>query len=302
MRMPRHKSRLDTFYHLFTRVAGSLDYYPLQDPRAYRELIRRIRFYTRVYCCRLVAFEILGSHYHLIVFFRRFRRLPRRKLRRRAQLLFGSRFTLVTGRWTAADWEKFNHKLFDLSAFMHHLNGEYAKWYNQETNRRGHFWADRFKNVELLDKKAVRGCLFYVELNTLKAGMVQRVGQWKGGSAWARMQGRDRDLMPIERLFDGGPKQAFQAYRQQLLLMGLMIIRWRQGRVLGSQEAEGTADGSAWRQRFWTDGIAVGGREKVQRILDDYRQRGLYERRCNPVRQVGEDTYSLREQRSHARC
>ncbi|UCF38396.1 MAG: hypothetical protein JSU96_06000 [Acidobacteriota bacterium] len=301
MRLPRHKSPLDAFYHLITHVAGHFGHYPLQKPEPCRELIHRIRFYTRVYCCRLVAFEILGSHYHLIVFFRRFRRLPLRKLRRRAQLLYGSRFTLVTRHWTAADWEKFNHKLFDLSAFMHHLNGEYAKWYNQEYNRRGHFWAGRFKNTELLDARAVQNCLFYVELNALKAGMVKRAGQWKGGSAWARMQGRDRDLMPIEKLFDGGPKQAFEAWRQQLVLQGLMISRWRQGRVLGSQEAEAELSTALWRERFWTDGIAVGGREEVEQVLRDYRQQGLFTRRCRATRQPGQHTYSLREQRSHAR-
>jgi len=299
--MPRHKSPLDTFYHLITHVAGHLGDYPLQEPEARRELLRRIRFYTRVYCCRLVAFEILGSHYHLIVFFRRFRRLPLRKLRRRAQLLFGSRFTLVTGRWTAADWEKFNHKLFDLSAFMHHLNGEYAKWYNQEYNRRGHFWADRFKNVELLDGTALERCLFYVELNALKAGMVQRAGQWKGGSAWARMQGWDRDLMPIERLFEGGPKQAFATYRQRLLLAALMLRRAKQGRLVGSQEWEAEVRWWLESQRFWKDGIAVGSRERVERLLTDYRQRGLYGRRKNAVKQLDGTLYSLREQRSHAR-
>ena len=59
MRRARHKSQEDAFYHICTRVAGAPDYYPLEDQNAAEKLLWMIQFFIEVYCCQLVAFEIM---------------------------------------------------------------------------------------------------------------------------------------------------------------------------------------------------------------------------------------------------
>jgi REP element-mobilizing transposase RayT len=286
MRKARQKSLEDAYYHLTTRVAGLPDFYPFMDKPARRKLRWMIRHYTRIYAATLLAFQIMGSHYHAILWMRCFTVLARRELERRARLLWGDRMAERTARWTDEDWDRFNHKLFDLSALMQHINGEFAKWYNRRSGRRGHFWADRYKNPQLMDEAALRRCVVYVETNGTRAGMVDRPEQWAESSAWLRYHGLDGELMPLEQIFPAGsPEEAYRMYRELLEL-----------RCLADREHH------SGRERFQTDATIVSSRaERVERFLAEARDRGYYRRRRNPVPQLDGLLYTDREQRSNAR-
>lgn len=280
-----------------TRVAGGLNDFPLMQLEARRKLLDMIDLYTRAYACVVVSFQIMGTHYHLILWMEKFRTLSRDELLRRATLLWGEQARLKTAHWSRQAWERFNRRLFDLSALMQHLNGEYAKWYNRRYDRRGHFWGDRFKNVELLDLKALRQCLAYVETNATRAHLVARPEQWEMSSAWRRHHHQDADLMPLDEIFpDVEPERAFETYRRELDERQ-QVDRDRE-REAALTQPRAAAGG---RERFFTDGIAVGSRENVARVLADYQQQGHYPRRKHPIPQRDGRLYSLREQRSHAR-
>lgn len=288
MRRARHKSTESTYYHLITRVAGAPEDYPLQEPEARDRLIELVEFFVQVYSCVLVSFAIMGSHYHLILWMEQFRVLEREELERRARLLWGEKAQRKTAGWSAQAWERFNRKLFDLSALMQHVNGEYAKWHNQRYGRRGHFWGDRFKNLELLDRAALQRCLLYIETNATRAQLVKHPEQWRASSAWRRAQGLAEGLMPIEKIFADVPaEQAFETYRERL----------EQRR---REDEEKARQGESGRQRFFSDGIAVGSQAEVARVLEEYRRKGLYQRRKNPIPQLSGELYTVREQRSHA--
>jgi len=135
-------------------VAGFPRYYPLKDPLAGQRLLNTILFYVSAYCCEIAAYTIMGNHYHLILFIKEFTKLSRSELKSRANLLYGNRTELKTHSWSDEAWDQFNRKLFDLSALMQHINGEYAKWFNKQFDRRGHLWVDRYKNPEFFDLRA----------------------------------------------------------------------------------------------------------------------------------------------------
>ncbi len=171
-RTARHKSSETATYHLMNRVAGSPRFFPLQSPLAQRKLTETIRFYVSAYRYRMIAFEVLNNHYHLIVRFKKFRELTRLQLEEAADGMYGKRWKTKTKSWDWGRWLFFNRRLFNVSALMQHVNGEYAKWFNRAHGRRGHLWGDRFKNPELMDLHATQECLLYVELNALRAGLV----------------------------------------------------------------------------------------------------------------------------------
>lgn len=152
MRRARHVSQDSAFYHITTRVAGLPDYFPLKDRPAARRLRRMIFQYTRAFCCRLAAFSIMDNHYHFIVFMEKFRFLGRPELERRARLFYGHRYEPATRSWNDLRWQQFNRKLFEVSDLMQMINGEYGKWFNRRSGRRGHLWGDRFSNPQLLDR------------------------------------------------------------------------------------------------------------------------------------------------------
>ncbi len=289
MRRARHKSPESTFYHLITRVVSHQSFFPFKDAVARQKLQDLIFAYVRAYSCRLAAFELMSTHYHLILWMECFRRLSRRELKHRAFLLWGEQARTKTAGWTAADWQWFNRKLFDLSALMQHVNGEYAKWYNRTYGRSGHFWGARFKSLELLDRTGLERCLVYVETNVTRAHVVKRPEQWRWSSAWQRFHGRGEELIPIEEIFTQvSAEGAYESYRERL------EAKWR-------EDERKEAAGWSTRERVFSDGIALGVEMAVRRLIERKRREGIYRRRRHPVAQFGGALYSVREQRSHAR-
>lgn len=295
MRRRRHLNPDTTYYHLITRVAGKIGDYPLQDPEPRARLIDLIERYCSVFLAELAAWSILGSHYHLVARMHAYRELERAELLDRACRLWGRRIAeLKTAHWGEAAWQRFNRQLFSLPALMHRLNGDYARWYNRRYGRRGHFWAERYKNLELLDAQAVRDCLLYVETNAVRAGLASEAAQWPATSAWRRYHGQNQGLITLQTLFETPtPEAGYAVYRQAL-------ETYRETDAQGNPVSK-----YFWlteRQRFFSDGIAVArDPKKIEALLQAYREKGLYDRRKHPIRQLDGELFTLREQRSHAR-
>ena len=154
-RQARQKSEQAAFYHLFNRAAGDPRDLPFDRGANARRFLSIFEFYLGLYCCRLASFQLMGNHYHCVVQFEGFRPLSREQLEEKARLRFGRRRRLRTRHWDASRWEQFQRHLFDVSCFMQHVNGEFAKWFNRRWGRRGPFWADRFKNPQLLNEAAL---------------------------------------------------------------------------------------------------------------------------------------------------
>ncbi len=306
-RTARHKSSEAAFYHLTNRVTGWTDWFPFEDQRARRKLLDLMLFYVSVYRCRLAAFQIMGNHFHFVVHFEKPRSLSREELEDIAHKLYGQKAEKKTAEWTVAEWEAFNQRLFDVSKLMQNVDGQYARWYNRQFRRRGHFWSERFKNPELLGTEAVQDAILYVELNAVRAGLVKRPEQWKWGSARWRFTGKDHDLIALEELFPSEPgTDVYSSYRARLYYRGAVPTRENQAAIplwiLDQEERRGFTRAGAFRRRlrFLTDGLAVGPAEKVAQLLETYRKQGRYRRRRHPIPQLGGVLYSLREQRSHA--
>ncbi len=307
-RAPRHKSQKAAFYHLYNRVAGDPKYFPFRERRVARKFLSLFERYLELYFCSLASFELMWNHFHSVVFFEAYRELHRDELEHRARLRFGRLWRLKTRHWDESHWQQFNRDLFDVSRFMQHVNGEFAKWFNRRFGRRGPFWADRFKNPELLDLQAVQNVVLYTELNAVRAGLVERPEDYRMGSAYWRWADKKTDLlMPLEELFppERG-EDAFTTYRALLYYRGAVATKDNQAvipdSIVRQEEERGFARPGVFRQTlpFITNGVAIGSWQKVSALLEEYRQKRHYKRRRNPIPQLGGLFFSLREQRSHA--
>ena len=75
--------------------------------------------------------------------------------------------------WPEARWKRLQEHLFDVSEFVRKVQGAFATWYNRTFNRKGHLWGDRFKSTLLGGPEAVLDAALYVELNAVRAGLVE---------------------------------------------------------------------------------------------------------------------------------
>jgi hypothetical protein len=301
-RQARLLSEEDAWYHVMNRAAGDPTLHPLEEPRAQQKLLDLVRLYTSVYSCRLGAYTLMGNHYHLVVFMEKYRELSREELERRARRLYGRGYRSRLR--CDKDWERFNKRLFKLSELMRNIDGQFTAWYNPYCGRRGGFWADRYKSVWLEDLKALQDCLLYVELNPVRAGLVELPEQWRAGSAWSRAQGKTEGLVPLSEVFvEENPGREYESYRGRLLYRGMEPGREGQAQipawVVEAEQQRGFAKPGVFRQslRWMTDGVVLGSRSRIDQVLGVCQERGIYQRRSKAVSQLEGLFFTLREQR-----
>jgi len=55
---------------------------------------------------------------------------------------------------------------------MRSIKQTFSRWYNKTNGRTGYFWGDRFKSIWLQDGKSLLTCLAYIDLNPIRAKLV----------------------------------------------------------------------------------------------------------------------------------
>jgi len=66
----------------------------------------------------------------------------------------------------------------NLSDAMRQVNSKYAMYFNKKYERVGHLWQDRFKSWYITDERYLWVLFKYIELNPIKANLVEKFGQW----------------------------------------------------------------------------------------------------------------------------
>ena len=297
----------DAWYHLHARIAGRRGVFPLAEPLPMRRLIDTIKHFSSIYFCEVAAFTVMGNHYHLVVRFDAQRPIDRDELRSRSRIMYPSKASqLMIDSWGEEQWEHYRRRLFDVSEFMRNIQASYARWFNRSFDRRGRFWADRFKSSVLGDERAVLDCILYVELNPVRAGLVDRPEEWQGSSVYLREIGRDDWLSALTRVVNQPKKtEALTEFRELLYYRG--AVPTKEGQAAISQEvleqeiARGFETRGVYLRRlgYFVDGLAIGSEEFIRGHLVRFREEGRYLRRKNPIPQLGGIHLSLREQRGH---
>lgn len=317
-RMPReYDSTRPNWQHVCNRVAGPPDWFPLvsesgEPNEAGWALIRLFQSLTRVYFCRRAALVVTGNHYHAVLHFEAERRVGRKELLRRAQLLMGEqRAKKELSGWSCLQWKRFAKRLFQMPDMMHDLGGAFARLCNDAWGRRGPLWISRYKNTELLDLKAVQESLLYIELSAQRAGLALGPEQWEMSSSCWRLQGRPQaqEMVPLSELFPEATRcgvKVEEYYRAKLLWRGTEACRETDTSLpdcVARVECDSSLPRGAYlrRRRFFVEGRALGSAELVRRRILSKRQCGFYARRFHPIPQLGGFLFTLREQRSHAR-
>jgi len=165
-------------------------------------LEERIHDLARYFAVAVDAYAIMSNHFHLVVYFdpQECNRWSDEEVADRWLAVFPPR----TNVQAAVDQqaivnlhreillqtpEKLLHArqtLGSLSMFMKHLKQPVAYKANKEDRCSGHFFEGRFYSGALLNENAIIATMAYVDLNPVRAKLVQHIDEYKAASGYKR--------------------------------------------------------------------------------------------------------------------
>ncbi len=146
-------------YHVLTRGNNRQNIF--QYERDYERYIEILLKYKEKYGYKLYHYVLMTNHVHLVV------------------------ETVVNGG--------------SLAEIMKGVNLSYAQYYKGKYRHIGHFWQDRYKSIIISKDNYLLACGSYVELNPVRAQMVDDPKEYRWSSYRAYGHGRE-DLLVDEHV------------------------------------------------------------------------------------------------------
>jgi putative transposase len=276
------------YYHCMTRVVAGERLLGERERGVLSELIWRVGEFSGV---RVLTYAVLSNHFHVLVGVSPVGELSDAELVRRYRVLCGGHGggqwgpkPEVLEHWLEQEvpegrlWrERLRARMGDVSAFMQTLKQRFTRWYNRTHGRFGTLWAERFKSV--LVEGAARTLSTvgaYIDLNAVRAGLVEDPGQYRWCGYGEAMGGRSRAREGLKGLYGGGEwSEVVSRYRRLLFGKGAggalgqgKIARERVVEVLRAGGRVSRAEALRCRVRYFSDAVVLGSSEFVQRWLE----------------------------------
>ena len=174
-------------YHIISRTA--LDGLVIGDVENefLAALIRRL---SSVYFAEVLGFCLMGTHFHLLVRMHPGTEFTDDEIKRRFRLYYGddNKRELSQGQIPL-----FRLKWASLSEYVKEIKQGFSRFYNKLHNRKGFFWAERFKSVIVENGDTLINCLAYIDLNPVRAGIVKRPEEYRFCSLGYHVQTGNKD-------------------------------------------------------------------------------------------------------------
>jgi REP element-mobilizing transposase RayT len=197
----------------------ALDGYPLGDVEK-DFLLDLLKRFSALYFTEILGFCLMGNHFHLLVKMIPENRFTDEEIKKRFDAHYGDSREFVEGQIPY-----FREKLSSLSEFMREIKVGFARYYNKRHNRQGYFWGDRFKSVIVDKGETLVNCLAYIDLNPLRAGLVERPEDYRWNSFGYHLQTENNDQFlstdfGLEEFNVEGRKERIKRYRRYVYEAG----------------------------------------------------------------------------------
>jgi len=93
-------------------------------------------------------------------------------------------------------------RLDSAGQLMKALGQRYVQYFNRTYRRSGTLWEGRFRSCLLQDEAYLLNCMRYIELNSVRAGMVDHLGNYPWSSYRANAQGEPSGLVEPHGLYN----------------------------------------------------------------------------------------------------
>ena len=137
---------------------------------------------------------------------------------------------------------------------MQLIAGRTAQEYNERKNRHGAFWEDRYHATAIEADEHLHRCLVYIDLNMVRAGVVNHPGEWKENGFTEIHKPPKRyaiiDLQSLSELSGFADLRDFQRAHRQWVEQAL-------------------ENGLASRDDRWSESIAVGSLAFIDQVKNE---------------------------------
>ncbi len=289
-------------YHVVSRIVDRTFRMDDREKEIFRGMMRRAEAFCGV---RVLTYAILSNHFHLLVEVPERGDVSEAELFRRMTALYGrAHVAAVQKQW--AEWrrtgaarlveeqqERLRARMGDVSAFVKTLKQRYSMSYNGRHGRKGTLWEDRFKSVLVENGEQAKATVAaYIDLNPVRAKIVPdpKDYRWSGygeacgggklarkglvavhGSRWSEQPGGWRHVAKRYRvlLYTAG-EEKHEAYGGRVVRPGLVTAEV--DRVIAGGGKLTLQQALRCRVRYFTDGMAVGGKAFVNGVFEANRR------------------------------
>lgn len=180
-------------YHVISRTA--LPGFPMGDIEK-EYLVNLIKKLSSVYFVEMLGFSAMSTHFHSVLRMHTGEGVSDEEIRERFRIYYGGdgKRKLMDGQIPGfrAKWES-------LSEYMKEVKQSFSRWYNKNHERKGTFWAERFKSLLVEEGDTLVKLLAYVDLNAVRAGIVQRPEEYRWCSYGYHIQaGNKGDFLSLD--------------------------------------------------------------------------------------------------------
>jgi putative transposase len=299
-------SQSEGSFHIISRVAGQKILLHDQEKEYFMKLLERL---TSGFFVQIHAFCIMGNHFHILASGREqeAKKVSKEELLKRYRRLYPKESEPPPGSYLPngdlipdedGGIERLRERLGSISRFVQELKQSFSRWYNKTHNRKGYLWSDRFKGVILSKGQAQLMCSAYIDLNPVRANIVQVPEEYRWSSLGLQVRNPRRakrllTLLSVSSTEDwSGPASEIVEKFKSVMPDSLA---WYRGFVycLGGIECEGKAtisreildkvisyhgklglgDRFRYRVRNISEGVAMGSYDFIARIQEKFQRK-----------------------------
>ena len=318
----------EAYYHCVSRVVDRQFIFGDTEREMFVQMMRK---YERFYGVQVMTFCVMSNHFHILV------HVPKRpevmpsdeELLSEIKRIY-SMEAFIQVRWQLEQFRKigaddaaeairesFFKRMWDVSFFMKSLKQRFSAWYNKKAARRGTLWEQRFRSVLVQSGDALMTMAAYIDLNPIRAGMVEKPEDYRWSGFSEAMGGR--------RTAQGAIRAVVETHSQKPTTNEAALAKYR-GLLYGEGEAmKAGQNGERGRKgmskaqvqeiiekkgklsryellrcrvRYFTDGVALGTKEFVEGVFTSERDRFGEKRRTGARRLRHLDVGELRTLRA----
>ena len=287
-------------YHCLSRVVDRN--FVLGDAER-EQFVAYMRTYERFCGVRVLAFCVMSNHFHLLL------EVPATPEGRGAEWSDEELLDHLSGlyskqqmgalRWELEHYrkqknteaaeafrERYFRRMWDLSQFMKTLKQRFARWFNRRHERRGTLWEERFKSILVEDGHAARTMAAYIDLNPVRARMVDDPKDYRWCSYAEAVAGKTRSREGLQRvMFEDESSVASEQQAAEMLItwreaayhyrqiLHMAVHRNEENLDPGEATQLTEAQSLCHKIRYFIDGLALGRGPFIERIFTMARDR-----------------------------